>query len=150
MPTKPTPAPTQKAVKTTSQKAGVANISMNPAAVLVKNIAAPKASKLPAKPVTSKKAVATAVKPAKPAKPKLAPKTKAKKPKLVRDSFTIPKPEYLVLDALKARAIAIASPAKKGELLRAGIKALAAMSDSALLAALKAVPAIKTGRPVKV
>ena len=147
MPTKPTPALTQKSAKTTPQKAVVANLAMNPAAVLVKNVAAPKASKLPAKPVTAKKAGATAVKPA---KPKLAPKTKAKKPKLVRDSFTIPKPEYLVLDTLKARAIAIASPAKKGELLRAGIKALAAMSDSALLAALKAVPAIKTGRPVKV
>ena len=147
MPIKPTPAPTQKAVKTTSQKAGVANLAMNPAAVMVKNVAASKASKLPAKPVTAKKAVATGVTPA---KLKLTPKTKVKKPKLVRDSFTIPKPEYLVLDTLKARAIAIASPAKKGELLRAGIKALAAMSDSALLAALKAVPAIKTGRPVNV
>ena len=147
MPTKPTPAPTQKAVKTTSQKAGVANLAINPTAVMVKNVAASKASKLPAKPATANKAVAVAVTPA---KPKLTPKTKVKKPKLVRDSFTIPKPEYLVLDTLKARAIAIASPAKKGELLRAGIKALAAMSDSALLAALKAVPAIKTGRPVNV
>lgn len=72
---------------------------------------------------------------------------KPKKPKLVRDSFTIPKPEYVVLDELKQRSAALATPVKKSELLRAGIKALAAMSDAALLAAIKAVPAIKTGRP---
>ncbi len=74
---------------------------------------------------------------------------KAKKPKLVRDSFTIPKLEYVVLDELKQRAGQLNSPAKKSELLRAGIKALAAMSDAALLVALQAVPAIKTGRPTK-
>ena len=74
---------------------------------------------------------------------------KAKKPKLVRDSFTIPKAEYLVLDELKQRAGRISNPAKKSELLRAGIKALAAMPDAAFLAALRAVPAIKTGRPSK-
>ncbi len=82
-------------------------------------------------------------------KPKTAKPAKPKKPKLVRDSFTIPKPEYLVLDELKARANKLASPAKKSELLRAGIKALAAMPDAAFQAALKAVPAIKTGRPAK-
>jgi hypothetical protein len=38
---------------------------------------------------------------------------------------------------------------KKSELLRAGIMALAAMSDSAFVAALKSVPTIKTGRPAK-
>ena len=72
---------------------------------------------------------------------------KVKKPKLVRDSFTIPKPEYAVLDELKQRAAKLAVPAKKSELLRAGIKALAAMPDGAFLIALRAVPAIKTGRP---
>jgi hypothetical protein len=72
---------------------------------------------------------------------------KVKKPKLIRDSFTIPKIEYVVLDALKERAGKLARSAKKSELLRAGIKALAAMPDAAFLAALAAVPAIKTGRP---
>jgi hypothetical protein len=74
---------------------------------------------------------------------------KAKKIKLVRDSFTIPKPEYLILDNLKLRAADLKHPIKKGELLRAGIKALAAMTDSNLLTALKAVPMLKTGRPSK-
>lgn len=92
----------------------------------------------------SAKPAAKAAKPTKPAKP-----PKPKKEKLVRDSFTIPKAEYVVLDALKQRAAKLGAPAKKSELLRAGIKALAAMADAALATALKNVPAIKTGRPSK-
>jgi hypothetical protein len=69
------------------------------------------------------------------------------KPKLVRDSFTIPKDEYLVLSDLKARMNQLMQPAKKSELLRAGLKVLAAMSDTAIKKALQAVPSIKTGRP---
>ena len=75
--------------------------------------------------------------------------TKPKKAKMVRDSFTIPKTEYTVLGELKQRAMALSHPAKKGELIRAGIKALAAMSDAGFLSAMAAVPAIKTGRPAK-
>ena len=70
-----------------------------------------------------------------------------KKHKLVRDSFTIPKAEYTVLDDLKQRSARLMHSAKKSELLRAGVKALAAMSDTEFLNALKQVPAIKTGRP---
>ncbi|RYY71227.1 MAG: hypothetical protein EOO24_49050 [Comamonadaceae bacterium] len=119
--------------------------------------AAPKPAAKPAAKVAPPAAVKTAaakaakavkaVKAAKPAKP--VRDDKARKPKLVRDSFTIPKAEYAVLDALKARAAQSGAPAKKSELLRAGIKALQAMPDSAFLAALAAVPAIKTGRPAK-
>ena len=88
--------------------------------------------------------------PTKAAQAAKAPKEdKPKKPKLVRDSFTIPKMEYVVLEALKLRAAKLGTPAKKSELLRAGIKLLAATTDSALASALAAVPAIKTGRPSK-
>lgn len=83
------------------------------------------------------------------AKPKVEKLLKAKKPKLVRDSFTIPKLEYLILEELKQRGAKLGNAIKKSELIRAGIKALASMSDTGLLAALKAVPAIKTGRPAK-
>lgn len=69
------------------------------------------------------------------------------KPKLVRDSFTIPKSEYSILERLKLRAANLARPTKKSELLRAGIAALHAMSDRAFLAALSGVPSLKTGRP---
>ncbi|WP_370868747.1 hypothetical protein [Polaromonas sp.] len=78
---------------------------------------------------------------------KVALPQKTKKPKLVRDSFTIPKTEYLVLDDLKQRAAKLTRPAKKSELLRAAIKTLAALSDAAFLTALAQVPTIKTGRP---
>ncbi|MEP7103036.1 MAG: hypothetical protein ABI781_21180 [Burkholderiales bacterium] len=69
------------------------------------------------------------------------------KHKLVRDSFTIPKTEYAVLEALKARAAKLARPVKKSELLRAGIAALNGMSDKAFLATMNGVPSLKTGRP---
>jgi hypothetical protein len=74
---------------------------------------------------------------------------KPRKPKLVRDSFTIPKAEYGAIDRLKTRAAQAGRPAKKSELLRAGLMALEALGGPAFLAALKAVPAIKTGRPAK-
>lgn len=74
---------------------------------------------------------------------------KIKKPKLVRDSFTIPKDEYVVIDSLKARASKLGQTVKKSELLRAGIKALATMRDAQFKAALGNVPPIKTGRPKK-
>ena len=107
-----------------------------------KPAAAAKAPAAPAAPKTPK-----APKAAKPAKVEVKAEPKPKKAKLVRDSFTIPKPEYLVLDEIKQRAQTLARPVKKSEILRAAIKSLAALTNVALLAALAAVPAIKTGRP---
>lgn len=105
----------------------------------------------PATPPAPKAAAKPVAKPAAKVAAKAAPAkaVKAKKPKMVRDSFTFPKTEYAVLDALKLRAAKLGKPAKKTEVLRAGIKAIAAMTDAALLAALQAVPALKTGRPAK-
>jgi hypothetical protein len=74
-------------------------------------------------------------------------KTSPKKPKLVRDSFTIPKAEFAAIDKLKTRAIALGTSVKKSELLRAGLMALQGLSDAAYKAALTAVPTLKTGRP---
>jgi hypothetical protein len=84
---------------------------------------------------------------AKPAVASAAVEAVKVKHKLVRDSFTIPKSEYTVLDELKQRATRLTRPTKKGELLRAGIVALSTMSDAAFLAALGKVPSLKTGRP---
>ena len=81
--------------------------------------------------------------------PKAGKGEKVRKPKMVRDSFTIPKAEYAVLDELKERAVRLGRPVKKSEVLRAGLKALAAMPDAAFLAGIAAVPALKTGRPAK-
>jgi hypothetical protein len=76
-------------------------------------------------------------------------KSTPKKPKLVRDSFTIPKPEFAAVEILKSRAVALGSSVKKSELLRAGLKLLTGLSDAAYLDALAAVPTLKTGRPRK-
>ncbi|MEQ1768129.1 MAG: hypothetical protein ABL859_11915 [Methylotenera sp.] len=97
-----------------------------------------------AKPVAAKPI--TAIRKAKVAKP-----TKEKTPKLKmeRDSFTMPKVEYAQFYVLKERLAKLGQPAKKSELLRAGIMQLTAMTDAALKVALSKVPAIKTGRPKK-
>ena len=76
-------------------------------------------------------------------------KMKTEKVKMERDSFTMPKDEYAQLAILKGRLTAMGQPAKKSELLRAGIKLLAAMSDNTLKTTLAKVPVIKTGRPNK-
>lgn len=72
---------------------------------------------------------------------------KDRKPKLVRDSFTIPKDEYAAFDLLKARAMTQGLAIKKSELLRAGLMALTGLSDARFKAVLTAVPTLKTGRP---
>lgn len=74
-------------------------------------------------------------------------KMNSKKPKLVRDSFTIPKAEFAAIETLKTRAIALGTSVKKSELLRAGLMALQGLNDAAFKAALSAVPTLKTGRP---
>jgi hypothetical protein len=75
--------------------------------------------------------------------------TKAKKPKLVRDSFTFPENDYALIACLKLRALAAGSEFKKSEILRAGLAALQAMSDADLTKVLGSVERIKTGRPSK-
>jgi hypothetical protein len=105
-----------------------------------------------AKPTSSKPAPAAepkreSSKPVTPVADAKGPAPAKRKQKLIRDSFTIPKDEYLVLEQLKQRALRSGHAAKKSEILRAGIAALNGMSDSVLLAALSAVPSLKTGRP---
>lgn len=101
-----------------------------------------------AKPVTLAKTVVAKANAKKTAK-KDTKKVKPEKVKMERDSFTMPKDEYAQLSLLKARLTAMGQPAKKSELLRAGIKLLAAMSDNTLKTTLAKVPVIKTGRPNK-
>lgn len=74
-------------------------------------------------------------------------KSNGKKPKLVRDSFSIPKAEYAAIETLKTRAMGLGSSVKKSELLRAGLMLLQKLSDSGFKKTLSAVPTLKTGRP---
>ena len=105
-----------------------------------------------AKPAAAKPKVAAAKKSAKqlpkPKKTKTE-KVKPEKIKMERDSFTMPRDEYAQLTLLKARLSSMDQPVKKSELLRAGIKLLAAMSDNTLKTTLAKIPVIKTGRPKK-
>ena len=125
---------------------------------------AKRVAKAVSKPTGAAEAVATIPAAAAAPVPKVAPKktkaaptsvvdgladkpAKLHKPKLVRDSFTIPKDEYQVLDVLKGRALGLELHVRKSELLRAGIQALNAMTDRAFLKAIGAVLTLKTGRP---
>ena len=149
-----TEASTPKAAATPAPnaEAPARKAAPKPAVSKVATPKAPAANKPAAKAPATKRTASKAIvaKPAA-AKPVAAKPTKVeakpKKPKLVRDSFTIPKDEYAGIDTLKERSVALGRPAKKSELLRAGLMALLAMSPNALHAALEAVPTIKTGRP---
>jgi hypothetical protein len=151
-PTTETSTPKAAATPAPSAKAPARKAASKPAVSKVATPKAPAAKKPAAKAPATKRTASKAIvaKPAA-AKPVAAKPTKveakSKKPKLVRDSFTIPKDEYAGIDTLKERSVALGRPAKKSELLRAGLMALLALSPNALHAALEAVPTIKTGRP---
>ena len=83
------------------------------------------------------------------AQAKKVEKEKAPKLKMERDSFTMPKAEYAQIYILKDKLIKLGQPAKKSELLRAGLMLLSAMDDEKLKATMAKIPAIKTGRPKK-
>lgn len=108
-----------------------------PTKVAVKKAPAPKPAKAPvAAPVT---ATAKALPP--------VAKIEKIKIKLVRDSFTMPADDWALIAQLKERALAFKRPAKKSELLRAGLQALAALPEAKLKAALDSLLPLKPGRP---
>jgi len=144
-PAAPKAAPA-KAAKTLTSKPAAAK----PAAV--KTPAKPAATKVAAPPKPQTPPAAKKAAPAK-AAAKVATKPakaeKVKKPKLVRDSYTMPENEFEQLAALKKRMLALGVAAKKSELLRAGLALLAALKDADVAVQLKKIPALKTGRPAK-
>ncbi|WP_457424363.1 hypothetical protein [Roseateles sp. P5_E7] len=79
-------------------------------------------------------------------KPKPAPEERLK---LVRDGFTMPEADYALIAELKHRLHAAHREAKKSELLRAGLQALALLAPKDLAAALDRLAPVKTGRPPK-
>lgn len=68
---------------------------------------------------------------------------------LVRDGFTMPEADYALLKELKHRLHDVKREAKKSELLRAGLQALALLDAKSLAAALDRLEPVKTGRPRK-
>ena len=153
----PAATPVAKVVAAVEKVAPAAKPAAKTAAKPVVKVAAKPAAKVAAK-VAVKPAVksapqaaaAPAVKPAEmPAEMPVGKNLKAKKAKMVRDSFTMPEAEYALISAVKKRCIAQGVAMKKSEVLRAAIIAFAAQSDAAVTAALRSLDAIKTGRPPK-
>ena len=95
-----------------------------------------------AKPVAAK--VVKAVK-----EPKETKVAKKPKPKVVRDSFTMPQSEYQKITEIKEIGLKAGLQVKKSEVLRAGVIALCAMNEAQLKIALSSLDKIKTGRPNK-
>ena len=72
---------------------------------------------------------------------------KVKKPKLVRDSFTMPEAEYAVLGEVKKLCLSQGVEVKKSQLLRIGLVLLKSLDLRQLESQLNALPELKAGRP---
>lgn len=139
------PAPVVENKTPVTAETGAAEAGPAKKAVAEKPAPTPK-TKAPAKP--AKKAPAAAKEKVAEA-PKAEKAAKLKKPKLVRDSFTIPETDYALFATLKQRALTAGIEVKKSEILRAAVVTLAQLDDAALVKAIGLVERIKTGRPKK-
>ncbi len=148
---KPAVKPATKVATKVATKAASKASTKAPAKVASKvatKVAPKSAVKVAVKPVTaakpaSKKSVATS----KPAVSAVVAKDKVKKPKLVRDSFTMPEAEYAVLSEVKKACIAAGIEVKKSQLLRVGLVLLKKTPISALKTLVEELPPLKAGRP---
>jgi hypothetical protein len=145
----------------------VAKVAAKPAAKKASSAKAPVKKAVPAKPAAKKSTkpagpatAATAVKvarkaaraaaaPAKAtrAKPAATPVAAPARPRLVRDSFTMPEEEYAVLATVKQACLKAGFEVKKSELLRVGVALLGRLDVGDLRAVLASLPQLKTGRP---
>ena len=128
-------------------KAAVKPVAKPAAKVAVKPVAEKVAAK-PAVKVVKKPVVAVKPVAAKPAAI-ILPANKAKKPKLVRDSFTMPETEYEVLSQVKKACISAGVEVKKSQLLRIGLVLLKKTDVNALKTLIAGLEPLKAGRPKK-
>ena len=147
----------------TTAKAVAANPAAKRSTAAAKTPAAKTvAAKPAARKTASKPGVKSAAKPAKTAKQAAARIAKPSRsqaardtriesgplrPKLVRDSFTMPEQEYAVLGTVKQACLKAGFEVKKSELLRIGVALLGQLDIAALRAVLGSLPQLKTGRP---
>jgi hypothetical protein len=103
--------------------------------VMLPEVALDQETAQPAAPVTEKK--------------KDKDRPKAKKQKLVRDSFTMPEAEYEALAEMKKTCIKAGVAVKKSELLRVAVSLLRKMDVSQIEQALGTLTPVKAGRPSK-
>ena len=74
---------------------------------------------------------------------------KARKARLVRDSFTMPEHEYELLGQVKKACLKAGFEIKKSELLRIGVALIGQLDLATLQNVLASLPQLKTGRPKK-
>jgi hypothetical protein len=67
--------------------------------------------------------------------------------KVVRDTFTMPAEDYALLGLLKQRSLSMCMETYKSELVRAGLRLLASLSDDEFRTAVQTVERVKVGRP---
>ncbi|MES2106882.1 MAG: hypothetical protein V4634_22880 [Pseudomonadota bacterium] len=147
-PVKKVAAKTKAAVVPTKKIVAAAKAPAARTVNAAKPAAAAKAVRKPVaatKPVASKPAVKPVV-----AKPVVLPvAAKAKKAKLVRDSFTMPESEYEVLGQVKKACISAGVEVKKSQLLRIGLVLLKKTDVSSLKTLIAGLEPLKAGRPKK-
>jgi len=78
---------------------------------------------------------------------KPAPKPKSEKPKVIRDSFTLPEGDYKLITTIREKCLKFGFDANKGEIVRAGLRILAELKADELRKAVESVERVKTGRP---
>jgi hypothetical protein len=152
------------AARTTAKKAAPAvkakasSAKALPVKTAVVKAAVKKTSAKPAGPATvaaaakvARKAARAVAAPAKPARakplPAEVPAPAPARPRLVRDSFTMPEQEYAVLGTVKQACLKAGVEVKKSELLRVGVALLGRLDVADLRAVLASLPQLKTGRP---
>lgn len=158
--------------KSIATKAKAAKVQVKPAAVANPVAAAPKApvqaklgkstvvkvassgtvstaakKSVVSKKVPSVKKNATPVSSVSPVSAEVSVKEKHRKPKLVRDSFTMPEDEYAVLSEVKKACIAAGIEVKKSQLLRVGLQLLKKTPVSTLKTMIAGLQPLKAGRP---
>ena len=143
---KKTPVPTRAASAAKSTKPALAATLTN----------ATKSAKVAKAPILAvKPAIASPTKPTSVAAPSAAAQAKVratekiKKPKLVRDSFTMPEAEYAALGEVKKACLKAGFEVKKSELLRIGVALVRKMALAVLKQEVGALAPLKPGRPPK-
>jgi Arc/MetJ-type ribon-helix-helix transcriptional regulator len=74
-------------------------------------------------------------------------KKTTERPKIIRDSFSLPEQDRAQIDALIVRAEKRGIRVTRSEIVRTGISVLASLSDAQLAKAIQTIERIKTGRP---
>jgi hypothetical protein len=147
------PAPPDQLGKLNTPAARAKRVAAQQKAAVKKRASARAKPTMSAKPKSSRKPSGQSVKrkvstaSAKPVIGQYQVLKKARKVKVIRDSFTMPAADYERIGVLKEKCLAIGVAMKKSELLRAGLATLELLSSEDLKRVVAAVESIKTGRP---